>query len=447
MKAHLVSVLAVAIGMVGIAAEPALAVEDLSRGHNILLQQGLQIQASCIDTMVDFDLPNWAASNFTSAFFWHTYPMTLMPAPPGLPWGMSNFVANDVSPVFQPYAPRLINYQMGDEGAQGDDLANADDRASLKTAMEEFHVNWPNVITFTNQYGNQYSTETMQTYMREVEPDMLSFDTYPFDGNLAGGSSPGFYIHMQRYRSLGLQGNDGTGTRPIPVGLYTQTFNMVGIPGYPDHVVSGSEVRLNNFAAWAFGCKLANAFVYTGNNRGTLFDGNNTTQPTDQFYQVAETNRQSLNLGPALVRLVSTDVRMIMGEHGSPSEPTPNVRPFNVAPWGSTADDPIKSITATNLGIKNSGLPGDVIVGYFKPLDASFTNTGHEDDTYFMIVNGLSDATGLAGECRQMIQMTFDFGDSDIDSLLRISRDTGLIEEVSLMNGTDIFVSRYDELI
>ena len=50
----------------------------------------------------------------------------------------------------------------------------------------------------------------------------------------------------------------------------------------------------------------------------------------------------------------------------------------------------LTGISTTNLGSRNNGLPGDVIVGTFKPLDASFTNDGHADDTYFMIVNGLS---------------------------------------------------------
>ena len=88
------------------------------------------------------------------------------------------------------------------------------------------------------------------------------------------------------------------------------------------------------------------------------------------------------------------------------------------------------------MAAKNNGLAGDVIVGAFKPLDPSFTNAGHASDVYFMIVNGLSDATGSAADCRQDIHLSFDFGTSGITDLLRLSRQTGQVEEVDLVHGS-----------
>ena len=145
----------------------------------------------------------------------------------------------------------------------------------------------------------------IQSYMQQVQPDMLSFDTYPFDGNLTGGSPRAYYSYMEKYRKLGLAGNDGTGTTPIPVAFWTSDR--------AEHVRSGSEERLNSFSGWAFGCKGSILFNYTG---GAMFpEHSSTTNPTPYFYQAAETNRQSRNLGPALVRLISTDVHMKMGKH------------------------------------------------------------------------------------------------------------------------------------
>ena len=240
---------------------------------------------------------------------------------------------------------------------------------------------------------------------------------------------------LEVYRTLGLEGNDGTGTQPIPTGLWTQVY----IRPSSGHVPSESELRLNHFSAWAFGFKLTNAFFY--NHRGSGFkplmfeDDGWTYDPnaarTPQFDQVAETNRQSLNLGPALVRLISTDVQMKMGRHMDGGVVT-NELPVGVSSWDFAAGDYITNIEATNLGSKNDGLEGDVIVGYFKPLDASFTDPGYEEDIYFMILNGLSDGTGLASDCSQQIRLDFDFLASGIDSLLRLSRYTGLVEEVAL---------------
>ena len=73
-------------------------------------------------------------------------------------------------------------------------------------------------------------------------------------------------------------------------------------------------------------------------------------------------------------------------------------------------------------------------MGYFESIHESFSGPGFEDDIYFMIVNGLSDDIGTAVETAQTINLNFNFLNSGIDSLLRLSRDTGLIEEVSLVS-------------
>ena len=372
-----------------------------------------------------------------------------MPAPPGIPWGSTNFGIPDgnVRPTDAPYASSLVCYQFGDE----QDITNPDLLLYLKTGMQSFHVNQPDVLTYTNQSQLQNTAAELQAYMSYVKPDMLCIDSYPFQGNpsiVVGGSPTELYVALEKYRKLGLAGNDGTGAQPIPVGLYTQAFKW----GDGGHVVSESEVRLNNFSAWAFGCKMVKDFFYENVEiedvlKPVMFLGNGTAAATPTFYQIAETNRQSLNLGPALVRLVSTDLRMKMGRHGTG---TTNTLPDGVLAWSAdagTTEKYITSIDALNVGSKNNGLPGDVIVGYFKPLDASFTNSGHEDDTYFMIVNGLSDGTGLANECNQRIRLDFDFGDSGINSLQRLNRYTGEVDVVPLnhISGSTYYVDYYLE--
>ena len=249
----------------------------------------------------------------------------------------------------------------------------------------------------------------------------------------------GQYENLETYRKLGLAGNDGTGSQPIPVGLWTQA----SIHQWVDyHVIAESEMRLNNFAALAFGVKLLDALTYEhppiGGNEPpghphvlepVLFEGTGTASPTALFYPMAETNRQIRNLGPTLVRLISTDVRMVMGHYqdGSDTEKIP--LPPGLRHWSPSADPYITSVTATNLGNANNGLPGDVILGYFKPLAATF---GDEDDIYFLVINGLSDIGSLAAETEQRIRIEFDSGTSDIQGLQRFSRNTGLVETVVL---------------
>ena len=436
-KATLFFASIVALGMLSAAAKPAKAIDGLSRGHNLLLKNGLQIQALTfpafnVSGTGAFDPARWAESHFTTYHIWTRLPdTTLIPSPPGIPWSITDYRdgATDIdSPQF-PYASKLVSYQFSDE----QNVADSSYLPTLAASMASLRSKRPDVILYTNQWGTQLSTSALQNYMSTAKPDMLCFDTYPFNGNLTGGSPRQFYIDMQKYRQLGLAGNDGAGTLPIPTALYTQTFRDSSTTN--NHVVSESEIRLNSFSAWAFGYKFVDSFIYEKPEHDAslspvLFQGNGTGSPTEQFYLVAETNLQSRNLGPALVRLVSTDVRMIMGKHGSGST---NSRPTGVAAWHPSDHPYITGIDVQNYGTNNNRLPGDLIVGYFKPLHASLTNPGHENDEYFMIVNGLSDANGYASECLQQIHFDFDFGDSGIDSLLRLNRHTGLVETVNLI--------------
>jgi hypothetical protein len=439
MKVTTVLVAVVVIGVLGVSAQSAPAaawIGDLSRGQNILLQRGLQLQASCASLTDDLDLANWYASNFTAVHIWRNYSSVIsnyLPTSPALSWGAVAYTpVVDIDPVVarSAYGTSLVSMQMEDE----QDITDPSYVAFLSSTMASFRANRPNVIAYTNQAGGQFSTAAMQNYMRQVQPDMLCMDKYSFDGTLPGGSPFGFYVYLQQYRKLGLAGNNGSGAKPIPVGIYTQTYTASNLN---NHVVSESEIRLNNFSAWAFGCKFVDSFLYqTDPLSAVLFAGSGTSNPTSQFQQVAETNRQSRNLGPALVQLVTTDVRMKMGRHKTGSLINTNLLPTDVSTWDDSAGLYISSIDAFNRGTKNSGLEGDVVVGYFKPLDPSFTNAGHGDDSYFMIVNGLSDPTGSAADCRQQIHLIFNFGTSGIDSLLRLSRQTGMVEEVPLIHNS-----------
>ena len=416
---------------------PIAAAEGLSRGHKILLERGLQLQAMTFVPQTGyFDPVRWAESNFTAIDFCAApYPASLMPAgTEGMLWSRYMYYAEDIDEAEHPYAANLVRLQLRDE----QNIADPAELELMAPAFTALQAKYPNAMIHTNQSGDtgpyqSFTTEQLQTYMRKIKPDLLMFDRYPFAGHDAGGAPSSLYQTLEKYRKLGLAGNDGTGTQPIPVGTYTQTFTYDGVL---NHIVSESEVRLNNFAAWAFGCKLLCSYFYenrqTTSESSVMFAGDGTKNPTPVFYHVAETNRQSLNLGPALIRLKSHHVAMKMGRYFYPNKPTYNEVPVGVAAWEASKDPYITDIKATNIGTLNHGLEGDIIIAYFQPLDPSFADPGHADDLYFMIVNGLRKPQGSAAECRQLIQLDFDFADTNVNSLLRLSRDTGKVEKVTL---------------
>jgi hypothetical protein len=262
---------------------------------------------------------------------------------------------------------------------------------------------------------------------------------------------------MQKYRKVALEGCDGTGSSPLPYAQYLKLYKRES-NGY--RLASESFVRLQQSASWALGYTFTDGFLY-----GTLRDQTDVlpqifsgigddSAPTPVFGYVAETNRQSRNLGPALVRMVSTDVRMIPATTGTHTGYSP-FWPFNphtvddnlpmpdgIAQWspGAGGDSYITAITPLGSDNGASHIHGDVVIGYFQPLLESNPGCTFADGLHFMIVNGRGgaesewwDSTNTTAESLgEWYRLAFDFTGSDFDSLVRLSRDTGKVELVTL---------------
>ena len=328
-----------------------------------------------------------------------------------------------------------VSLQYGDELNQDTSPGTAGtiDANTLST-MAATYASWhsqygSNFLAYSN-FGANNATKTMTpsglaNYMQAANPDMLMFDAYP----LQYVTLSTWYAEMQKYRLAGLAGNDGTGRQPIPYAQYLDLYRTSYGAGLP----SESFVRLQEFASWAFGYTFVTAFVYNKPNNTTvypaLFLSDGDGQPSTTFNQTAEANRQSLNLGPAPIRLTSTDIRMIAG--------TGHSLPAGVSTWaqGAGGNSFISSITPIQQpGGGNSGSYDDVLVGYLEPLRAGNSDYPFADGTHFMIVNGASTGTATGGA--QWYHMAFDFGASGFDSLQQLSRDTGTIEFVPLAHLT-----------
>jgi len=430
-------------------ASPSAQAQTLDRGHRVLVERGIQLQAITRPTQNGhFDLALWNQSNFTTIDFQLTpYPSASQIANfptladiDGLPWtrdmdAQEFYLDHDLFAHEVAHVSDLVRFQIKDE----QDLTNPEELAYTVDIFDFLRNKYPDVLLNVDV---GMSVLEMQNFMQQVKPDLLMNQSYHFFGENSpggpvatpGGSPTNIYRDMAIFREAALLGNDGTGNQPIPYGMFTQMF-IRGGPG--GHAASDSETRLQNFAGWAFGYTLMDAFVYEtdsavyGAIEAILFNGVGTSSQTALFAQVAETNRQSQNIGPGLVRLVSTDARMIMGEH-TDGGPTTNTLPAGVATWDAAADPFITAISATNNGALNDGLRGDVVVGYYEPVHPSFTTPGFQDDTYFMVVNGLSNPTGTVAATSQDIRLDFDFGASGITELLRLNRNTGLVETVNL---------------
>ena len=323
---------------------------ELDRGHRILIKRGLQIQALTFGTENASWWQNglWGASNFTAPSFQARNPAS-QHIQPGQPWASwiadFNDPANSMPANATPYLSGLVSWSFADEL----DVGTPANRNKVKQWINKYRPLLPNTLLHTSEHGEQVSFEDMRTFMEVVKPDMVHFDAYPYlhdgwfntpEGPRVVETTPWYmYWTMAKYRDLGLGGYDGTGNQPIPYGAWLQTFRFAwSQPGewggqnyqpgddFGFWLPSESEMRLSQFAAWTYGYKFVSAFTYNDvfESADVFIDSpffnssptgpfHTTVNPSQELSRYAETNRQSLNLGPTLVRLLSTDVRFLPG--------------------------------------------------------------------------------------------------------------------------------------
>ncbi|MCC7083485.1 MAG: hypothetical protein IT427_00595 [Pirellulales bacterium] len=403
----------------------------ISHGRQVLLNRGLQLQAWVFseDTIVPGfrNVDQFLGANFSTVNFYQSadpqFP-AMFQTQADVPWQwarLSSSWAPDLLPGELPYLDKFASMQFGDELPQNQATLDAE-----KAAYARWNQMYPNTLAHTNFYGGQMSASALTNYMQYTRPDMLMFDNYPgFSFTTSARNT--WYSNMQLYRTTALAGYDGTGSEPLPYAQYLDLYRTTGGGGVP----SESFVRLQQSASWAFGYTFTSAFVYNKpNDPGVfpvMFSGTGDGSPTPVFGYVAESNRQSRNLGQALVRLVSTDIRMIPGSGRS-------VSGTGLSAWGSNANGGnnfIAAITPTqSQGGSNDSSYNDILVGYYKPLLANNSDFAFADGSHFMLVNGASQGTAAASA--QWYHLTFDFRNSGYNALERLSRDTGLVERIDL---------------
>jgi hypothetical protein len=429
-------------------AQPQAILDDLDRGHRLLLQNGYQLNAlAFLGNRVTHPYPNdpvdltvLNAANFNNIHFGSANWDAVMWTPPTGNYKWSRWSASPTDPA-HPSQAGLVMASSTDEL----NLADPAVRTQYANYLSQMRTLMPNVISHTTQIGWQPSLADLQTYMAQGQPDMLYFDDYSFPDTAAnapaGGSPTNWYKTLGKFRVAARAGNDGTYTKPIPTGLWIQTYKRDG------YVLSESQLSLQYGAAWTYGYKSIAAFTYgtmdvNDEVASVFFAGPNGTNPTPLYYSAAEYNRQTLNLAPALLRLKSENVLFVPGQHKGGFfnlQTITNAVPQYASQWQDSDDPYMTNISATNVShpsgtMKNDGLDGDILVGYFKPLHEGFDGPNFSEQLYFMITNGLSDPTGNKYDTRQQVRLDFDFGSSGINSLLRLDRDTGQVVETVLIH-------------
>ena len=426
-----------------------IAAAQVSKGHQILIDRGLQVQGLAQDdcyvtlstyTNLNYSAVCWINGVDTNGNTIHSSRNPWLGDPPGFPWTRWSINETQMPPQITPYGgdetpylPQLFGICLGDEW----DLNDSTTRTRLVNWFLSVQSNWPNAILFHNNWGSQITDANLADFYTRAQPDMLSFDTYPWTsvwdvnqpdhiGAPIGGPPTSWYGDLRRYREHAR----GAG---LPLGIYRQTFHSV--QDYNQMVYrdpSLSEIRLNTFAALAFSATFFMDFIYN-TGAGSLFtktfngSGDTTISTNGLYYELADVNLRARNFGKALVRLTptttegysgyTTSMMFIRGQDGSGNltampigflsdQDTPGA---NYTDWVYQRNDPYLTNTwvVTNLGANNNGKPGDVIISWFKPLVASDEGPAYTNEVYLMVVNGLTWTNGAAADCRQQITLNF----------------------------------------
>jgi len=392
--------------------------QSISKGNQLLINNGIQIQG-LVNKDDPFHLDTYKAANYTSVIYEWDSNVSQLGAAPGFAW--SRWVRNqgETPPLGaeSQYLDSLVTLQLGDEPNLNDDAT----RTTIVNWYNAVRANFPNTILYTNNYGGQVSDGPLGDFVSRAKPDMITFDTYPYQPGAMplGGSPTNWYGDLRRYRVHAAAGN-------IPFGSYRETYHASD-----GRDPSESEFKLNTFGALAFNAKTLIDFTY---NKGStsFFAGPGDTNPNQRYTWLQNVNKEVRNLGPALTRLkplnpntdggsATTDVMFIKGKHTNSS--TFNSIPIGFAQdaesadatvWTPDVNDPyLRGWVVKNQqldgtpGTKNNGLNGDVIIAWFRPLDESFDGPNFNNEIYMMVVNGLSDMNGSSAECHQQIKLNF----------------------------------------
>lgn len=411
----------------------------LSRGHVILLEKGLQIQAMAFPwttrSTPGFSVGRFEESNFTGLSFWESpYPVNILG---NLSSGMhpqwSRFTQDNASliltPAELPYLDQMVNMQYFDEpgGANGPSFAETTLIARWLSAQRK---RYPHVLSHTDIAGTA-SFQAHSAFVAAAKPDMVLSSWYPWSNDpgmpIVGGSPTTLYEKLQMWRHVAIA---AVPTR-IPYGIFTQTVRGGGHFRQP----SESELRLNLFAAWTLGYTYTCAFLYSTSGDhalvSALFDGLGDDHPTESFYQLAQANSMGRKLGPTLVRLLSIDVRFVPGLHldgdSIAENPMPGTTGYGpesrVLHWdapGRPASHILLNVSVETMApTMNSGLRGDVVVGFFAALPG---HGPYNVSTQFMVLNGLTDKNATSDETVQRVRLEFV---EDVYTIQRIDRESG----------------------
>lgn len=306
-----------------------------------------------------------------------------------------------------------IGYQVGDEpgiSCPNDDydcaLASLD---AMGAGIAALRAKDPNALLYCNFAATQYADNLLAHYNANIDGDVVSYDSY--------GPGRDSYASLERFRRAGLDGHK-------PYWRYMRAYT----PDNPADAPTPADLRWDAFAGALYGYTGHTWFLYQvspSHDLDPVFfanDGDVAAATTALFGTAAQLNLELANLGRALTKLTSTDVRYVPASSYS--------KPAGTRLWSSGAGaNPYLS----NVAVKSPML-AEASVGFF---DDDF------GEKYVMLQNVAHDSGDHPNDwvTSATFRLSFDFNGAPVTvnrtRLLTLDKATGQVKQLPLTTHTD----------
>jgi hypothetical protein len=244
-------------------------------------------------------------------------------------WNGSEFVdSGQLLGGLAPNTPGRIGFQVGDEPDSAAALQEIDAGIDRARSVD------PNALLFTNlsywadPTNPQVAQQLAQQYVSTVDADVVVTSDYNFEAS--------HYTVLQTYRNVGL-------AMGVPYWNYLNAY--VGSETDCQVTHTQSDLLWQAMAGLTFGYSGHFWFIYqaaaVGHPSATNWGGSIINQPTGTWGSsptayhsvIGEVNRRLANLGKAITRLTSTDVRFIRANHHLSEQPV-DMQPYTPGAGG-----------------------------------------------------------------------------------------------------------------
>jgi hypothetical protein len=296
-----------------------------------------------------------------------------------------------------------------------DEPRNPVNQANHRLQRDWLVQTYPRLLTTICEVLTDYPTCEKQYEI--IQPDAFIYQWYPYYTSDTGDLDISPYMYACLARASKFHQKRGTGF-----------FVARGVSG-PSK--SDSLLRVNTYAALAYGCKGFMDFSWDSSDRykqmqltpdppdwGYVSYQRGKARPTSQLEKMARINREVANIGSALLKL-----RHVRTYHLDLETKNLGVE------FQHNIDDMQKDGLLTNRLKTVTGTTNRLLVGFF--LDA-------QEEEYFMVVNKRNARDPNGDETALLEKVTLTFAD-EVTVVQRLNRRTGHVENVALKGGPYVF--------